>query len=91
MLNDENEISDLVNITTLNGDNIITILMNEDEYSKDYVECWKERIKEEIRTRIETGVITPIRYLKWYVRGVGWESLDPDVEFTKFLQKRGSP
>ena len=75
----DNSTKDLVSITTLNGENIIDILMSERE--DDYVCEWKERISEEIRTRIETGVIVPIRVLPWYIRGIGWEALQDNVPF----------
>jgi len=67
------DLKDLASITTLNGEDIMEIIMSERE--DDYVWEWRERISEEIRTRIETGVITPIRTLPWCVRGIGWETL----------------
>ena len=68
-------------ITTLNGENIINILLKPDEYAVEYIKCWKERINEEINTRISTGVVTPISVLPWCIRGMGWETLDTEVMF----------
>ena len=70
-------LQELTNITTLNGENIIDILLSERQ--DDYVWEWKERISEEIRTRIETGVVTPINVLSWCIRGSGWETLQEVV------------
>lgn len=68
---------DLANYTTLNGDDIIEILMSYgDDEINDYVWCWKQRISEEIQRRIETGVITPFRDLSWCIRGIGWGYLN---------------
>ena len=73
---------DLVNCTTVNGDDILKILFSyDDEHINDYVYCWRQRISEEIRSRIATGVITPIRYLDWYPRCDGWNKLDDEVPF----------
>ena len=78
----DNDLRDLAMLTTLNGENIIDILstMGDDEMS-DYIWCWKQRIREEIRTRIDTGVATPFRVLTWCVRGIGWETLQKEHEF----------
>lgn len=76
-------LNELTNITTLNGENIIDILMSDRE--DDYVWEWKERISEEIRTRIETGIITPINVLTWCIRGIGWETLqEGELPFEKY-------
>ena len=73
MYDDHDVMYDLANCTTLNGEDIINILMNySDEEINDYVWCWKQRISEEIRNRIDTGVVTPIRSLTWTIRGIGW-------------------
>lgn len=77
MSQEENDImKDLVNITTLNGENIIDILTSESPNVIDeYVWSWKERIKEEHERRIKTGIVTPIKVLPWCIRGIGWETL----------------
>ena len=79
IIKDDN-INDLVNLTTLNGENIMDILttMGESEVN-DYIWCWKERIREEIQTRMATGIITPVKVLTWCVRGIGWESVVNEV------------
>lgn len=79
----DNDLRDLTIITTVNGENIIDILTNmDDEAMADYIWCWKERLREEIQTRIATGITTPFRTLTWCIRGVGWETLnDAGVEF----------
>lgn len=78
----DDSINDLVNLTTLNGENIMDILatMGESEMN-DYIWCWKERIREEIQTRMTTGIITPVKALTWCVRGIGWESVVNEVPF----------
>lgn len=73
------DLQELANITTLNSEDIMEVLMSERE--DDYIQLWRERISEEIRTRIETGVITPISTLTWCVRGIGWDTL---MEVKKF-------
>lgn len=72
----DNDLRDLTMITTINGENIIDILstMGDSEMA-DYIWCWKQRIREEIQTRIETGVVTPLNVLTWCIRGIGWETL----------------
>lgn len=75
------DLQELANITTLNSEDIISVLMSERE--DDYIQLWRERISEEIRTRIETGVITPIRILTWCVRGIGWDTLMEVKNFEK--------
>lgn len=72
-------LNDLAMVTTLNGENIMEIVMSDRE--DDYVWEWRERISEEIRTRIETGVVTPIKALPWCIRGIGWETLSKEVTF----------
>lgn len=79
VINMDDVLKDLTNITTINGDDIKDILMSDRE--DDYVWEWRERIKEEIQTRILTGVITPISVLSWCVRGIGWDTLADDVPF----------
>ena len=69
-LND-NTMKELSLITTINGENIIEVMMSDRE--DDYVLEWRERISEEIQTRMETGVITPISVLPWCIRGIGWK------------------
>ena len=79
VINMDNVLKDLTNITTINGDDIKDILMSDRE--DDYVWEWRERIKEEIQTRILTGRVTPISVLSWCIRGVGWETLQDNVPF----------
>jgi len=67
----ESTMRELSLITTINGENIIDIIMSDRE--DDYVLEWRDRISEEIQTRIETGIITPINVLPWCVRGIGWK------------------
>ena len=74
-------LQELANITTLNSEDVMEVLMSERE--DDYIQLWRERISEEIRTRIETGVITPIRILTWCVRGIGWDTLMEVKKFEK--------
>ena len=69
----DGSLQDLANITSLNGEDIMDIILSGRE--DDYVWEWKERISEEIRTRISTGVFTPIRVLPWCIRGIGWKTL----------------
>lgn len=70
-------LQELTAITTLNGENIMDVLIS--DRTDDYVELWKARISEEIRTRIETGVITPVNVLTWCIRGIGWETLNNEA------------
>ena len=70
-------LQELTAITTLNGENIMDVLIS--DRTDDYVELWKARISEEIRTRIETGVITPVNVLTWCIRGIGWETLNDEA------------
>ena len=80
MNNESNdELKDLTLLTTLNGENIIYILASYNGDYNDYIWCWKQRISEEIRTRIATGIVTPVRVLTWCVRGIGWETLNKEV------------
>ena len=72
-------LQDLTNITTLNKENIIDIITSGKE--NDYVQSWRARISEEINTRIETGVVTPIGCLSWCIRGIGWETLQSITPF----------
>ena len=69
-MSNNNEVRDLVAITEMTGDNILDILFRGDEYSDDYVWCWKERIKEEMEHRYLTGVAIPISQLDQYPRGI---------------------
>lgn len=70
------DLKELINYTEINGDNIVDILVSKDDNEiNEYLSLWKERISEEMQTRIETGFITPIKCLTWCVRGKGWESL----------------
>ena len=80
----DNDLKDLAMITSVNGENIIDILttMGDSEMA-DYIWCWKERFREEIQTRIATGVITPLNVLTWCVRGTGWETLQEVMPFEK--------
>lgn len=77
----DNDLRDLAMITTLNGEDIMDVLSLDDDQMNDYIWCWKQRIREEIRTRIETGVITPINVLTWCIRGTGWETLQELKDF----------
>jgi len=70
MSNNDNEIKDLIAITELANDNIFDILFKGDEYSAEYVWCWKERIKEEMENRWKTGMFIPIKDLNQYPRGI---------------------
>ena len=47
------------------GENLFEILQLEGKDFDDFVFCCGQRIDEEIRRRIETGIITPFKYLKW--------------------------
>lgn len=66
----DNEIKDLIAITELTDDNILDIMFKGDEYSAEYVWCWKERIKEEMEHRYLTGIVIPISQLNQYPRGI---------------------
>ena len=72
----DDSLQDLATITTLNGEDIMDIILSDRE--DDYVWEWRERISEEIRTRIATGIYTPIRALPWCVRGVGWFAISQE-------------
>lgn len=74
-------LQELASITTLNSEDIMEVLISERE--DDYIQLWRERISEEIRTRIETGVVTPIRILTWCIRGIGWDTLMEVQNFEK--------
>ena len=76
---DYETLKDLTSITTLNGEDILEIVMS--DRTDDYVEMWRARISEEIQTRISTGVITPISTLTWCIRGIGWETLQDPYPF----------
>ena len=68
------EFNELIHCTEVNGDNLIEVLARyDDDELRDYVWCWKERIKEEFERRIDTGQITPLRVLSWCIRGIGWK------------------
>lgn len=51
------------------GENLFNILMLEDKAFDDFVFCCEQRIREEIRRRIETGMSTPFKCLKWTEAG----------------------
>ena len=49
-----------------------------DECINDWLEACDERIKEEMRMRIETGDVVPLKYLKWYdFARIPWKSEVP--------------
>ena len=78
----DNDLRDLTMLTTINGENIIDILTTMgDSEMNDYIWCWKQRIREEIQTRIETGMVTPVKVLPWCIRGIGWETLQEVKSF----------
>ena len=55
------------------GEDLFHILQLEDKAFDDFVFCCEQRIREEIRRRIETGISTPFKCLKWTeVRNDGW-------------------
>ena len=55
------------------GEDLFHILQLEDKAFDDFVFCCEQRIREEIRRRIETGISTPFKCLKWTeVGNDGW-------------------
>lgn len=71
-----NDVKDLIAVSEIDRSNLIDILTWPDEKIDDYVQDMRDRISEELRTRIETGMSIPVRDLTWCFRGVGWEILD---------------
>ena len=64
-------------------ENLFEILQLEGKNFDDFVFCCGQRIDEEIRRRMETGIITPFKYLKWTsVGNDGWNFWqDTEVPF----------
>ena len=65
------------------GEDLFHILQLEDKAFDDFVFCCEQRIREEMRRRIETGIITPFKYLKWTsVGNDNWKFInDEEVPF----------
>lgn len=56
------------------GENLFEILQLEGKDFDDFVFCCGQRIDEEIRRRMETGIITPFKCLKWTAVGESEEN-----------------
>ena len=65
------------------GEDIFSLLMMEDKAFHEWYYCYDQRIHEEFRRRIETGMTTPLKYLKWQVPGNDtWDHKYPqEVQF----------
>lgn len=65
------------------GEDLFKILQMEDKAFGDWVFCCEQRIHEEIRRRIETGICTPFKALIWSAPWKdGWDiTYDTEVPF----------
>lgn len=78
------DVYDLISCSELTGESMFDILYNsKDGHLWDFVVYWRDRMSEEIRRRVNTGIVVPIKLLKWHLRGDGWESLDEEVPWEK--------
>ena len=69
-MKDEAEIfEDAVRCSQISGEDLFNLLMIEDVAFHDWFFSCDQRIHEEYRRRIETGITTPVKYLKWQIPG----------------------
>lgn len=62
---EEEEFEKALRCSEIVGEDLFTLLMMEDMAFKEWYYSYNQRIHEEFRKRIETGMTTPIKLLKW--------------------------
>lgn len=81
---DESEIfENAIRCSQIFGEDLFNLLMLEDIAFHDWFFCCNQRIHEEYRRRIETGIATPVKHLKWQIPGNdAWNHNSPkEVDF----------
>lgn len=62
----ETSLQEAIDIAEVLEEDVFNLLVNMDEYDlQEWAYAWQQRIREEMRRRIETGFVTPFKYLKW--------------------------
>ena len=60
-----NELIEATRYSEIVGEDLFTLLMMEDVAFHEWYYSYKQRMHEEFRKRIETGMSTPMKLLKW--------------------------
>lgn len=61
------------------GEDLFSLLMIEDKAFHEWYYAYNQRIHEEFKKRIETGMVTPLKILKWQNPGNDdWPHRSPD-------------
>jgi hypothetical protein len=82
MVNKDDPMYKALRCAELFNEDLFNLLKMEDKCFNDWAFCAEQRIKEEMSRRIETGMITPIKYLKWTAIGCdGWSHGIEEVPF----------
>ena len=82
MINMHDKLQAALRCSEIFGDSLFDILRMEDRAFDDWVNCCEERIAEEMRRRIETGIVIPIKELRWAPVGCdGWSHGKVEVPF----------